>query len=85
MCFQGLKVNIVPMIIPDSNWYNKFTKVLIHVPSRRPIHAESESSIDEDNIFAISLPIVESTSWNLRDVTSHCQGVLDKKWKKTEL
>ena len=63
--------------------YNKFTKVLIHVPSRSPIHAESESSIDEDNIFAISPPIVESTSWNLRDVTSHRQGVsirIEKNW-----
>ena len=43
MCFQGLKVNIVPMIIPDSARYNKFTKVLIRVPSRSPIHAESDS------------------------------------------
>ena len=46
MRFQGLKVNIVPMIIPDSKV--KFTKVLIRVPSRSPIHVESESSIDED-------------------------------------
>ena len=52
MCFQGLKANIVPMIIPDSQVYNKFTKVLIRVPSRSPIHAKSESSIDEDKIFS---------------------------------
>ena len=62
MCFQGLKANIVPMIIPDSQVYNKFTKVLIRVPSRSPIHAESESWIDEDNIFVISPPIVKGTS-----------------------
>ena len=43
------------------------------------IHVESESSIDEDNIFAISPPIVKGTSWNLRDITSHRQGVFDKK------
>ena len=83
MRFQGLKVNIVPMIIPDSKV--KFTKVLIRVPSRSPIHVESESSIDEDNMFAISLispPILKGTSLNLRDLTSHRQGVLDKKRKK---
>ena len=83
MCFQGLKVNIVPMItvslIPR---YNEFTHVLIRVTSRSPIHAESESSIDADNIFAISTPIVKGTSWNLRDLTSHRQGVFDKKRKK---
>ena len=62
--------------------YNKFTKVLIRVPSRSPIHADSESSIDEDNIFAISTPVVKGTSWNLRDLTSHRQGVFDKKRKK---
>ena len=77
MCFHGLKVNIVPMIIPD-----KFTHVLIRVSSRSPIHAESESSIDEDNIFAISTPIVKGASWNLRDLTSNHQDVLDKKRKK---
>ena len=62
--------------------YNKFTKVRIRVPSKSPIHVESESSIDEDNIFAISPPIVKGTSWNLRDLTSHRQGVFDKKRKK---
>ena len=75
MCFQGLKVNIVPR-------YNKFTQVLIRVPSRSPIHSKSESSIDEDDI---SPPIVKVASWNLRDLTSHRQGVFDKKRKKTEL
>ena len=47
------------------------------------IHVESELSIDEDNIFAIifSPPIVKGTSWNLRDITSHRQGVFDKKRK----
>ena len=80
MCFQGLKVNIVPMIIIPR--YNKFTKVLIRVPSRSSVHAKSESSIDEDNIFAISTPIVKGTSWNLGDFTSHRQGVFDKKRKK---
>ena len=90
MCFQGLKVNIVPMIIPDSkpnnSKPNNFTKVLIRVPSRSPTHAERESSIDKDNIFAISPPIVKGTSWNLRYLTSFCQGVFDKKRKKkTEL
>ena len=62
--------------------YNKFNKVRIRVPSKSPIHVESESSIDEDNIFAISPPIVKGTSWNLRDLTSHRQGVFDKKRKK---
>ena len=81
MCIQGLKVNIVSMIIPDPR-YNKFTKVLISVPSRSPIHAKRESSIDEDNIFAISPSIVKGTSWNLRDLTSDRQGILDKKRKK---
>ena len=85
MCFQGLKANIVPMIIPDSQVYNKFTKVLIRVPSRSPIHAKSESSIDEANIFAISPPIVKGTSWNLHDLTSHRQGVFDKKRKNWTL
>ena len=33
--------------------YNKFTKVRIRVPSKSWIHVESESLIDEDNIFAI--------------------------------
>ena len=68
--------------------YNKFTKVRIRVPSKSPIHVESESSIDEDNIFAISPPIVKGTSWNLRDFkTSHRQGVFDKtdKKRKSEL
>ena len=55
--------------------YDKFTKVQIRVPSKSPIHVESESSIDEDNIFAISPPVVKSTSWNFR------QGVFDKKKK----
>ena len=50
--------------------YNKFTKVQIRVPSRSLIHVESESSIDEDNIFAISPPIGKGTSWNLCDLTS---------------
>ena len=50
MCFLSL--------IPR---YNKFTKALIRVPSRSPIHAKSESLIDEDNIFAISPPIVNHT------------------------
>ena len=80
MRFQGLKVNIVPMIIPDSKV--KFTKVLIRVPSRSPVHVQSESSIDEDNIFAISAPIVKGTSWDLRDLASHRQGVFAKKRKK---
>ena len=35
--------------------YNKFTKVRIRVSSRSPVHVESESSIDEDNIFASSI------------------------------
>ena len=35
--------------------YKKFTKVRIRVPSRSPVHVESESSINEDNIFAISI------------------------------
>ena len=65
--------------------YNKFTKVRIRVPSKSPIHVESESSIDEDNIFAISPPIVKGTSWNLRDLTSHRQGVFDKKRKNWTL
>ena len=30
--------------------YDKFTKVQIRVPSKSPIHVESESLIDEDNI-----------------------------------
>ena len=55
-----------------------FTHVLIRVPSRSPIHAESESSTDEDNIFAISTPIVKGTSWNLHDLTSHRQGVFEE-------
>ena len=62
--------------------YNKFTKVRIRVPSKSPIHVESESLIDEDNIFEISPPIVKGTSWNLRNLTSHRQGVFDKKRKK---
>ena len=62
--------------------YNKFTKVQIRVPSKSRIHVESESLINEDNIFAISLTIVKGTSWNLRDLTSHRQGVFDKKRKK---
>ena len=65
--------------------YDKFTKVRIRVPSKSPIHVESESSIDEDNIFAISPPIVKGTSWNLRDLTSHRQGVFDKKRKNWTL
>ena len=65
--------------------YNKFTKVRIRVPSRSPIHVESESSMDEDNIFAISPPIVKGTIWNLRDLTSHRQGVFDKKRKNWTL
>ena len=65
--------------------YNKFTKVRIRVPFKSPIHVESESSIDEDNIFAISPPIVKGTSWNLRDLTSHRQGVFDKKRKNWTL
>ena len=81
MCFQGLKVNIVPMI-PR---YNKFTKARIRVPSRSPVHDKSESSIDEDNILAISPPIVKGTSWNLRDFTFHRQGVFDKKRKNWTL
>ena len=56
--------------------------VLIRVPSRSQIHAKSESSIDEDDIFAISPLIVKGTSWNLRDLSSHRQGVFDKKRKK---
>ena len=59
--------------------YNKFTKVWILVPSKSRIHIESESSIDEDNVFAISSPIVKGTSWELRDLT---QGVFDKKTRK---
>ena len=55
--------------------YDKFTKVRIRVPFKSPIHVESESSIDEDNIFAISPPVVQSTSWNFR------QRVFDKKRK----
>ena len=55
--------------------YNKFTKVRIRVPFKSPIHVESDSSIDEDNIFAISPPVVQSTSWNFR------QRVFDKKRK----
>ena len=62
--------------------YNKFTKVRIRVPSKSRIHVESESSINEDNIFAISPAIVKGTSWNLLDLTSHRQGVFDKKRKK---
>ena len=65
--------------------YDKFTKVRIRVPSKSPIHVESESSIDEDNIFAISPPIVKGMSWNLRDLTSHRQGVFDKKRKNWTL
>ena len=42
--------------------YNKFTKVWILVPSKSRIHIESELSIDEDNVFAISSPIVKGTS-----------------------
>ena len=34
------------------------------------------------SIFAISTPIVKGASWNLRDLTSHRQGVFDKKRKK---
>ena len=34
--------------------YNKFTKVRIRVPSRSPVHVESESSIDEDNIRVVT-------------------------------
>ena len=64
--------------------YNKFTKVRIRVPSKSPIHVESESSIDEDNIFAISPPIVKSTSWNLRDFKpSHRQGVFELRPEKS--
>ena len=55
--------------------YNKFPKVRIRVPFKSPIHVESDSSIDEDNIFAISPPVVQSTSWNFR------QRVFDKKRK----
>ena len=62
--------------------YNKFTKVWILVSSKSRIHIESESSIDEDNVFAISSPIVKGTSWELRDLTSYRQGVFDKKTRK---
>ena len=62
--------------------YNKFPKVWILVPSKSRIHIESESSIDEDNVFAISSPIVKGTSWELRDLTSYRQGVFDKKTRK---
>ena len=65
--------------------YNKFTKVRIRVPSKSRIHVESESSIDEDNILAISPAIVKGTSWNLLDLTSHRQGVFDKKRKNCTL
>ena len=61
--------------------YNKFSKVPIRVPSKSRIHVESESSINEDNIFAISPPIIKGTSWNLRDITSHRQGVFDNERK----
>ena len=50
-----------------------------------PIHVESESSIDEDNIFVISLPMVKGTSRNLRDLTPHHQGVFDNKRKNWTL
>ena len=57
----------------------------LRVPSKSPIHVESESSIDEDNIFPISPPIVKVTKWNLHDLTSHRQGVFDKKRKNWTL
>ena len=43
MCFQGLKLTQFQWLslIPR---YNKFTKVLIRVPSTSPIHVESKSS-----------------------------------------
>ena len=74
------------MVIHDSKVrYNKFTKVQIRVPSRSLIHVKSKSSNDEDNIFAISPPIVKGTSWNLCDLTSHHQGVFNKKRKNWTL
>ena len=52
-----------------------------HVQSMSKASRHLESSINEDNIFAISLPIVKATSWNLGDLTFHRQGVFDKKRK----
>ena len=62
MCFQGLKVKKVPTVIHDIRGMIR-SQVQIRGP-----HVESESSIDEDNIFAISPPIVKGTSWNFRDL-----------------
>ena len=71
MCFQGLSKLKKWQRLSTIPRYNTFTKVRICVPSLSPIHVESESSIDEDNIFAISPPIVKGTSWNLRDLRQH--------------
>ena len=63
MCFQGLKVKKVPTVyIHDSEVQKKFTKLQIRVPSKSRIRVESESSIDEDNIFVISPPIIKGMS-----------------------
>ena len=84
MCIQRFKVNKLPMVIQGRGRYSKFTKVRISVPSKSPIHVEGDPSIDE-TIGAISPPVVEGTSWNWRDLTSHVQGIFDRKLKKTEL
>ena len=53
------------MVIHGSNGYPWFQGIISLLRSgsvcdpENPIHVESESSIDKDNIFAISLPRVQ--------------------------
>ena len=85
MCFQGLKVNIVPMVIHDGQGIIHLLRSGSVSHPECPIHFESESSIHEDYISAISLPIVKGTNWSLRDLTPHRQGVFDNKRKNWTL
>ena len=57
-------------------------RIMFTVGSMDRLSSESQPT-DRSTLPTVNMiPIVKGTSWNLRDLTSHRQGVFDKKRKK---
>ena len=56
-----------------------------HIQKSNPYHKQVVDRRGQYFRDFDSLATVKGTSWNLRNLTSHRQGVVDKNIKKTEL